>query len=164
MIYEILLYDCDVLCIMSFLRHIDTHYKSSVLKFPCPGIHDHVFVLLNSSSSAFTFAKCLTHFRSMKSSSMILTSCVLIRFKSTLTRTTHPPFRNSEWCNIMVPQSLKVWKFESLKVCNLKMSIGELWTFESLKHLKICKFESLKFWKFESLNIWKFKSLKVWKF
>ena len=29
-------------CLLFCLRHIDTHYKSSFSKFPCPGNHDHV--------------------------------------------------------------------------------------------------------------------------
>ena len=66
-------------------KHIDTHYKSSVSKFPCPGNHDHVlfFIVLNSSSVAFTLANCVTNVWSMKYSSVMLTSCVLFLLLST---------------------------------------------------------------------------------
>ena len=53
-----------------------------------------------------------------------------------------------EWCNIMVPQSLIAWKFESLNF--EKCLFGK---FESLKVWNVWKFEKLKVWKFENLKI-----------
>ena len=59
-------------------------------------------LLLNSSSSAFTLANSLTHCCSMKSSSMMLTSCVLCLFQGTSRRTTNAPFQNSRVLGIVI--------------------------------------------------------------
>jgi len=69
-------------------------------------------------------------------------------------------------------QSLKVWKFESLKNW-IYIYIREAWKFERLtvwqtsESLNVWKLQSLKVWKLEMLktiNIWKFESLKSWKY
>ena len=78
-LYEIRLYDFDFLIIISLLRHIDTHYKSSFSDLRVLGIMV-MSLFFDSSSSAITLDKHLTNSWSMESSSMILTSCLLFLF------------------------------------------------------------------------------------